>query len=77
LIGSRLHQQQGGFVPTIQQHQAKIIKNVTKREPRTAAQIAERMAIENPRQINRALGVMVAEGVLVRDTKRPPRYSKA
>jgi Fic family protein len=62
---------------TVEQLRKLIMKNVAKREGRTGAEIAERLGLENARQINRALGTLRLDGSIERDTSRPPKYRKA
>lgn len=55
-----------------------IMKNVAKREPRTGAQIAERIDPQFPaRGLSRVLGDLLGEGLIVKGKGRPPTYVKA
>lgn len=74
---------------TLEEIEAKIMRNVAKRDPRTGAEIASRVNM-SVQAINRSLGALVERGLLIKgkipkstgrferaDNGRPPVYVKA
>lgn len=61
---------------TIAEKEKKVLRNVTKREPRTAAEIADRIGIEEPRALSVPIGRLITAGLIAKAGGRPTKYVK-
>ena len=59
---------------TLEQQKGKVLKNLVKRTPRTAAELAERLGYSRGTAVSAALGSLIDNGEIAVASKNPTGY---